>query len=128
MESQCSLGWSGMDHLFSTTSLWSQRALVLSSILGPMKNITDWTKLEKEILDDYAKTLCHAVEKDKALLVIEFEGLDFTKLKGISTTPPPPKRRWGGEGGDVPLLKSPQAYFSVYSRSPTTNLIGYDLV
>ena len=54
--------------------------------------------------------------------------LDFTKLKGISTTPPPPKRRWGGEGGDFPLPKSPQAYFSVYSRSPTTNLIGYDLV
>ena len=55
--------------------------------------------------------------------------LDFTKLKGISTTPPPPKKRWGGEGGgDFPLPKSPQAYFSVYSRSPTTNLIGYDLV
>ena len=33
MESQCSLGWSGMDHLFSTISLWSQRALVLSKIL-----------------------------------------------------------------------------------------------
>ena len=46
----------------------------------------------------------------------------------LTTTPPPPKRRWGGEGGDFPLPKSPQAYFSVYSRSPTTNLIGYNLV
>ena len=60
--------------------------------------------------------------------------LDFTKLKGISNFvlwPPlllPLKEGGEGEGGDFPLPKSPQAYFSVYSRSPTTNLIGYNLV
>ena len=60
--------------------------------------------------------------------------LDFTKLKGISNFalwPPlllPLKEGGVGRGGDFPLPKSPQAYFSVYSRSPTTNLIGYNLV
>ena len=81
MVSQCNSGWFGIDTLFSSTSIWSQRALVLSKILGPMTNITDWTKYEKAILDDYAKTLCNAVIEDKAVLVIELEGSTFTKLK-----------------------------------------------
>ena len=62
--------------------LGSFKALVISKMLTPMKNISSWSKLEESLLKDYCKSLGEKITtNDLAVLDIRLEGPTYMTLK-----------------------------------------------
>ena len=78
--SGCTVKW---DHnnMFPA-GLGPQEAIIVTKMLTPMKNITDWYATRDAIANDYSKDLCEKIlTKDKASLRIRLEGPTFMTLK-----------------------------------------------
>ena len=78
--SECTTRWDG-NSLFSIP-LVPQEGLILTKMLTPIKNVTDWYSTRNIILNDYSRDLCEQITaKDKASLLIRLEGPTFMTLK-----------------------------------------------
>ena len=63
-------------------NLGKTKALVISKMLTPMKNISSWSKLEESLLKDYCKSLGEKIiTNDEAVLDIRLEGPTYMTLK-----------------------------------------------
>ena len=60
----------------------NQEALILSKMLVPMKNVSDFDKIVEKIMQNYNRKICEKIQtKDRSILEIRLEGPTFMILK-----------------------------------------------
>ena len=63
-------------------NLHYQKAMILSKILTPMKNVTDWDAVEDNLMQQHHQQLCENIKSnDQAVLKLRLEGPTFMTLK-----------------------------------------------
>ena len=80
----CNVAWNnnGLTDSLIPISLENQEALVLSKILTPMKNISDWPKLKTDLMQEYFERLCNKIQtKDQTSLELRLEGPTFMTME-----------------------------------------------